>query len=366
MYASVCSTTSSASATPRFPPHRLDLPHHPHDQLPRLGLRHDLGHAQAARCRHPGQRRHEEPLGPERAHHVIGELRWHARTPQESGGGLPSPARGAAGLAQHHPAHAALLPHHAWGLDPRLDVDGARQDVAHDQPRLKLFPAQHTVLEREHRRIRAHQWAAERNGLAVLVRLDGEQHQVHRSHILRRIRGPRPYPELPGLPTDREPQSSDRLQVRPARHQRHVCPGPCEHRPKVAAHGPRAHHRDARPRPPPARAPPTTRATSAWGQPASTWATNSARVTGVKRALEWLMRGLLSLLGCVHHNSFSKAPHLSTTSMGTTASATALWGWVGVGVCCLLVSRPQQGWGVAGTAARRGLLRQGAAGGALR
>ena len=63
------------------------------------------------------------------------------------------------------------------------------------------------------------------------------------------------------------------------------------------------------------------RATAAWGQLASTWATNSARVTGVKRALEWLMRGVRSLLGCVHHDSFSEAPHLSTTSMGTTPNA---------------------------------------------
>ena len=63
------------------------------------------------------------------------------------------------------------------------------------------------------------------------------------------------------------------------------------------------------------------RATSAWGQPASILATNSARVTGVKRALEWLMRGLLSLVGCVHHNGFSQAPHLPTASMRTTPNA---------------------------------------------
>ena len=58
-------------------------------------------------------------------------------------------------------------------------------------------------------------------------------------------------------------------------------------------------------------------ATSAWGQPDNTCSTNSARVTGVKRALRWVMRGLLSLLVWLH-NSNSGASHLSTTSMGTT------------------------------------------------
>ena len=37
------------------------------------------------------------------------------------------------------------------------------------------------------------------------------------------------------------------------------------------------------------------RATSTWGMPASTCWTNSARVTGVSRALRWIMRSLLSL-----------------------------------------------------------------------
>ena len=187
----------------------------------------------------------QQVLFPHHAPDVGGQLRGDLRLLQRSEDALRSRRPASVHLAERDTPEQAMLDH-PRRRDHREDVRRAADGVTGAEHTVDHFDALDTVLQRDHRRVRADDGTRALEHRFRAVRLDGEQHDVGRRRSREVLDGVHVHDRLPlGGGPDAQTRRSDRGEMRAARHERDVLTRARELRAEVAAHTARAEHDDA-------------------------------------------------------------------------------------------------------------------------